>query len=92
MKATAKRSGRVRDERDANGKKQLSSLRLARPSSLQSASYDSETLACWLPPRALRLQAQCVESVGGSGVHNLALYIRYQTTRERAFHRSLKEL
>jgi hypothetical protein len=45
-----------------------------------------------LPPRALRLQAQCVESVGGSGVHNLALYIRYQTTRERAFHRSLKEL
>jgi hypothetical protein len=46
----------------------------------------------WLRARALRLQAQCVESIGGCGVQNLALYIRYQTTHERAFHRSLKEL
>ena len=46
----------------------------------------------WLRARALRLQAECVESIGGRGVQNLALFIRYQTTHERAFHRSLKEL
>jgi hypothetical protein len=47
----------------------------------------------WLRARALRLQADCVRDVASSyNVATLALFIRYQTTHERAFHRSLKEL
>ncbi len=47
----------------------------------------------WLRARALRLQAECV----GGGVDNLdstkfALFMRYGTTHERAFHQSLNQL
>jgi hypothetical protein len=47
----------------------------------------------WLRARALRLQADCVNNgLAKEDVPKLGVLIRYQTTRERAFHRSLKEL
>jgi len=47
----------------------------------------------WLRARALRLQADCVrDGLANEDVAKLGVYIRYQTTHERAFHRSLKEL
>jgi len=47
----------------------------------------------WLRARALRLQADCVQDgLAKEDVAKLGVLIRYQTTHERAFHRSLKEL
>jgi len=47
----------------------------------------------WLRARALRLQADCVQDgLAKDDVAKLGVLIRYQTTHERAFHRSLKEL
>jgi hypothetical protein len=47
----------------------------------------------WLRARALRLQADCVrDGLANEDVPKLGVLIRYQTTHERAFHRSLKEL
>jgi hypothetical protein len=47
----------------------------------------------WLRARALRLQNEVLQDAGKSvDPAKLALFIRYQTTHERAFHRSLKEL
>ncbi len=47
----------------------------------------------WLSQRALYLQGFCFNEVGGcdSDAH-LALYLRYQTTHERAFHKCLSDL
>jgi hypothetical protein len=45
----------------------------------------------WLSQRALRLQNSCF-SDDGVDTHKLALFIRYQTTHERAFHKSLTVL
>ena len=47
----------------------------------------------WLRARALSLQADCVQDgLAKEDVAKLGVLIRYQTTHERAFHRSLKEL
>jgi hypothetical protein len=47
----------------------------------------------WLRARALRLQGDCVQDgLAKEDVAKLGVLIRYQTTHERAFHRSLKEL
>ena len=47
----------------------------------------------WLRARALRLQADCVNNgLAKEDVAKLGVLIRYQTTHERAFHRSLKEI
>jgi hypothetical protein len=47
----------------------------------------------WLRARALRLQTDLLREDGKNvDPAKLAIFIRYQTTHERAFHRSLKEL
>jgi len=47
----------------------------------------------WLRARALRLQNDLLQDAGKSvDPAKLAIFIRYQTTHERNFHRSLKEL
>ena len=47
----------------------------------------------WLRARALRLQNDLLQAAGKSvDPAKLAIFIRYQTTHERNFHRSLKEL
>lgn len=48
----------------------------------------------WLRQRALMLQTQCFDSSGqlGDNEKQLALYLRYQTTNDRAFHKSLDQL
>ncbi|MBV8812263.1 MAG: hypothetical protein JO033_26640 [Acidobacteriaceae bacterium] len=47
----------------------------------------------WLSQRALYLQGVCFNEFGGCDSDaRLALYLRYQTTHERAFHRCLNEL
>jgi hypothetical protein len=55
-----------------------------------------ETMAqsYWLRKRALALQNTCFsgESLTCEDEKNLALYIRYQNTHDRAFHRSLNDL
>jgi hypothetical protein len=47
----------------------------------------------WLRARALRLQADCVQhGVKSVEADKFALFMRYQTTHERAFHASLNQL
>jgi hypothetical protein len=47
----------------------------------------------WLRTRALRLQQSCIfEDQHFLATEQLALYLRYQTTHERAFYKALKEL
>ncbi len=47
----------------------------------------------WLSHRALYLQGFCFNDVGGCDHdQHLALYLRYQTTHERAFHKCLNDL
>jgi hypothetical protein len=47
----------------------------------------------WLRMRALRLQQSCIfENQHVLATEQLALYLRYQTTHERAFYKALKEL
>ncbi len=47
----------------------------------------------WLAQRALYLQGFCFNDVGGCDHdQHLALYLRYQTTHERAFHKCLNDL
>ncbi len=48
----------------------------------------------WLMQRALMLQGSCFtyETPGCDQPKELALYLRYQTTHERAFHKCLNEL
>jgi len=47
----------------------------------------------WLRTRALRLQRSCIfENQHVLATEQFALYIRYQTTHERAFYKALKEL
>jgi len=47
----------------------------------------------WLRMRALRLQSFCIfEYQHVLATEQLALYLRYQTTHERAFYKALKEL
>ena len=47
----------------------------------------------WLRARALRLQNDLLEDAGKNvDPAKLAIFIRYQTTHERNFHRSVKEL
>jgi len=47
----------------------------------------------WLRTRALRLQSLCIfEYQHVLATEQLALYLRYQTTHERAFYKALKEL
>ncbi len=47
----------------------------------------------WLSQRALYLQGFCFNEVGGcDNDAHLALYLRYQTTHERAFHKCLNGL
>ncbi len=47
----------------------------------------------WLSQRALYLQGFCFNEVGGCDSDaRLALYLRYQTTHERAFHKCLSDL
>src|SRR5882724_8612355 len=46
----------------------------------------------WLRNRALLLQGQCFSPDGSVDDKRLALYLRYQTTHERAFHKSLQDL
>jgi hypothetical protein len=44
--------------------------------------------AWWLAQRAVRLQNECFPD-GGVNEKRLALFLRYQTTHERAFHKAL---
>jgi hypothetical protein len=46
----------------------------------------------WLKQRALRLQKFCFDDDGYCDEKELALYLRYQTTHERAFYKSLNTL
>jgi hypothetical protein len=47
----------------------------------------------WLAQRALGLQQACFNEVGAcENDQQLALYLRYQTTHERAFHKCLNDL
>ena len=47
----------------------------------------------WLRTRALRLQQSCIfENQHVVATEQFALYLRYQTTHERAFYKALKEL
>ncbi|MBV9499445.1 MAG: hypothetical protein JO138_08720 [Acidobacteriaceae bacterium] len=47
----------------------------------------------WLSQRALYLQGFCFNEVGGcDNDAHLALYLRYQTTHQRAFHKCLNDL
>ncbi len=47
----------------------------------------------WLSQRALYLQGFCFNEIGGCDSDaRLALYLRYQTTHERAFHKCLNDL
>ena len=49
----------------------------------------------WLTQRALELQNRCFESESKSDTdieRSLALYLRYQTTHQRAFHKCLQDL
>ena len=45
----------------------------------------------WLTQRALRLQNECFTD-GGVDEKRLSLFLRYQTTHERAFHKALNAL
>jgi hypothetical protein len=46
----------------------------------------------WLRNRAGLLQSNCFHEDGGVDEKRLALYLRYQTTHERAFHKCLNDL
>jgi hypothetical protein len=48
----------------------------------------------WLRQRALALEPSCYDSATGqiTNEKQLALYLRYQTTHERAFHKALHDL
>ncbi len=46
----------------------------------------------WLKQRALRLQNFCFDDEGNCDEKQLALYLRYQTTHDRAFHKALNTL
>ena len=46
----------------------------------------------WLMQRAMRLQTLCFDMDAGEGEKKLALFLRYQTTHERAFYKSLNTL
>ena len=47
----------------------------------------------WLRARALRFQAECTDNVARNiDTNQLAVFIRYQNTHERAFYRALNEL
>jgi hypothetical protein len=47
----------------------------------------------WLEQRAIRLQGLCFDEAGACHAEKqLGLYLRYQTTHERAFHKSLNTL
>jgi hypothetical protein len=46
----------------------------------------------WLKQRALRLQTFCFDDDGYCDEKQLALFLRYQTTHDRAFHKALNTL
>ena len=46
----------------------------------------------WLRNRATTLQGNCFKDDGSIDDKRLALYLRYETTHERAFHKCLNEL
>jgi hypothetical protein len=46
----------------------------------------------WLRNRAELLQSNCFADDGSIDEKRLALYLRYQTTHERAFHKCLNDL
>jgi len=48
----------------------------------------------WLRHRAMRLEESCFDYTTGQIIDDrkLALYLRYQTTHERAFHKALNDL
>ena len=46
----------------------------------------------WMKQRALRLQRFCFDEDGNCDEKSLALYLRYQTTHDRAFHKALNTL
>jgi hypothetical protein len=46
----------------------------------------------WLMQRAMRLQTLCFDMEASEGAKKLALFLRYQTTHERAFYKSLNTL
>lgn len=48
----------------------------------------------WLRTRAVSLEASCFDPITGqvADAQRLALYLRYQTTHQRAFHKSLNDL
>ena len=46
----------------------------------------------WLRARAVRLQTDCFTEYDNLNEKRLSLFIRYETTHERAFYRALKEL
>ena len=46
----------------------------------------------WLKQRALRLQTFCFDDDGACDEKQLALFLRYQTTHGRAFHKALDTL
>ncbi len=46
----------------------------------------------WLMQRAIRLQTLCFDMEASEGEKKLALFLRYQTTHERAFYKSLNTL
>ncbi len=66
-----------------------------RPSTItETVLVDKMAQALWLSKRAAWMQHEIfnAEEPGCDRPQQLALYIRYQTTNDRAFHRSLNEL
>ena len=46
----------------------------------------------WLMQRAITLQDQCLESLETPDEKRLGLFLRYQTTHERAYYKAMREL
>ena len=66
-----------------------------QPSTItENALVDKMAQSLWLGKRALILQNESLNTrqPGCNDEHQLALYIRYQTTQDRAFHKSLDQL
>jgi hypothetical protein len=60
----------------------------------ESALVDAMAEHHWLRRRALNLESSCYDPVTGhlADQKQLALYLRYQSTHERAFHKALNDL
>ena len=59
---------------------------------IEAALVEKMAQHFWLSQRAILLQETCFDSSGDGQHKQLALYLRYQTTHDRAFHKCSDEL